>query len=167
MIQVYTGTGKGKTTAALGLALRAAGAGLRVYFGQFLKKGAYSETEGLKKLPLVTVTQFGTGAFIRAKPGEKERSAARKGLIAAGKAVSGGKYDVVILDEFNVALRLGLFGCADAMKLIRRVPDTVELVLTGRDAGKTVLKCADLVSEITEVKHYYRKGAKARKGIEF
>jgi len=167
MIQVYTGNGKGKTTAALGLALRAAGAGLRVYFGQFLKKGGYSEIAGLKKLSRVTVVQFGTGAFIRSKPGEKEIAAARKGLAAARTAATGGKFDVIILDEFNVALRLGLFNCKDAMELIRRIPDTVELILTGRDAQKTVLKCADLVSEITEVKHYYRTGKKARKGIEF
>ena len=167
MIQVYTGAGKGKTTAALGLALRAAGAGLRVYFGQFLKKGGYSEIAGLKKLPGVTVAQFGRNGFIRTAPEEKDIAAALKGLAAARKAVTCGKFNVVILDEFNVALRLGLFGCSDAMDLISRVPAEVELVLTGRDAEKTVLKCADLVSEVIEVKHYYRAGTKARKGIEY
>jgi cob(I)alamin adenosyltransferase len=166
MIQVYTGTGKGKTTAALGACLRAAGAGLRVYFGQFLKKGRYSEIEGLKKLPCVTVEQFGTGAFIRQKPGQNDREAARRGLSRAKRALKSGKYNVIILDEFNVALKLGLFTCVDAIAVLSCVKEDAELILTGRDADKTILKCADLISDIREVKHYYQKGAQARKGIE-
>jgi cob(I)alamin adenosyltransferase len=167
MIQVFTGDGKGKTTAALGLCLRAAGAGLRVYFGQFLKKGSYGEIVGFKNLPHVTVEQFGTGSFIRERPTQKERDAAQKGLDRAKRALASGTFDMVILDEFNVALKLGLFSCADAIALLNTVPRDVELILTGRDANKTILKCADLVSEVRVVKHYFAKGKKARKGIEF
>ncbi|MGE5309225.1 MAG: cob(I)yrinic acid a,c-diamide adenosyltransferase [Deltaproteobacteria bacterium] len=167
MIHIYTGTGKGKTTAALGLALRAAGAGLKVYFCQFLKKGKYSELAGLKRLKGVTVRQFGTGSFIRKKPDSRETNAARKGLACAKEALRSGKFDVIILDEFNVALSLGVIDCSDALSFLSGVPDEIELVLTGRGANETLLKCADLVSEVKEVKHYYRKGIKARKGIEF
>jgi cob(I)alamin adenosyltransferase len=167
MIQIYTGTGKGKTTAALGLCLRAAGAGLRVYFGQFLKKGGYGEMAGLKKLRGVTVEQYGTGRFVRNKPGPVESAAARKGLARAKRALRSGKFDLIILDEFNVALKMGLFCRKDAAGLLECVPGWVELVLTGRGADKELLKYADLVSDIRDVKHYYRNGTKARKGIEF
>lgn len=167
MIQVYTGTGKGKTTAAFGLAVRAAGAGFRVYIGQFLKRGSYSELKAIKQLPQITIEQYGTGGFIRKTPGKREIEAARKGLELASKAIRGKRFKVIILDEFNVALRLRLFSCAEALELIKLAPKNTELVLTGRDADKTILKCADLVSEIREIKHYYRKGQKARRGIEF
>lgn len=167
MIQVYTGNGKGKTTAALGLCLRAAGAGLRVYFAQFVKKGGYSEIAGLRKLPGVTVAQFGTGRFIRTQPHEKEKAAARRGLRCVQRALKSGEFDIVILDEFNVALKLGLFDNATAVQLLEQAPKHVELVLTGRNADKAIVARADLVSEIKEIKHYYKNGTPARKGIEF
>lgn len=167
MIQVYTGNGKGKTTAALGLALRAAGAGLKVYVCQFLKGKYYCELAALKKLKNIKVEQFGTTCFIRRMPAKKDIELANSALKAAAKAVYGRCYDMVILDEINVALKLKLLKLKDVISLIKNAPQKKELVLTGRYAHPKILKIADLVSEIRQIKHYYKKGQKARKGIEF
>ena len=166
-IQVYTGRGKGKTTAAFGLALRAAGAGLRVYIGQFIKGCPYSENKALRKIKNIKVEQFGRGCFIKGTVKKKDEELARKGLEKVRKVIAQGKYQLVILDEINVALKFGLLDLAEVVKLIKTKPGGLELVLTGRYAPAKILKLADLVTEMKEVKHYYKKGVPARKGIEF
>jgi len=167
LIQVYTGNGKGKTTAALGLALRASGAGLKVYIGQFIKGRRYSELNSVKKLKNVKLEQLGGGCFITRSLRKRDISLAKKGLEKIKKIISRRIYDVVILDEINIALNLKLLRLDEVIQLIKEVPKTTELILTGRCAPPQILKIADLVSEIKEVKHYFKKGIKARKGIEF
>lgn len=167
MIQVYTGRGKGKTTAALGLALRAAGAGLKVYIGQFVKSGRYSEINVLKKIKNIKLEQFGRGCFIRKQPSAKDMQLAKDGLAKINKIGAKKIYDMIILDEINVALKLGLLELTDVIKLIKSIPQKTELVLTGRSAHPAIIKLADLVSEIKDKKHYYKRGVKARRGIEF
>jgi len=167
MIQVYTGNGKGKTTAALGLALRALGAGKKVYIGQFLKKGDYSELQALKKFKHVTIEQFGSGAFVEKKKSEADVRCAGAGCARVREAVSCGKYDIVILDEVNIASALGLVSPAEIKRIITLTPASVELVLTGRSAPEEIIQAADLVSDIRDTKHYFKKGLKARRGIEF
>jgi len=167
LIQVYTGCGKGKTTAALGLAIRAVGAGLRVYICQFLKGKYYCELATLKKLKNIKVEQFGRTCFISKTPARKDIELARRGLKAAQKAICAKFYDLVILDEINIALNLKLLKLRDIVDLIKKTPPKIELILTGRNAHPRILKMADLVSEIKERKHYFRKGVKARKGIEY
>jgi len=166
-VQVYTGNGKGKTTAALGLALRATGAGLKVYIAQFAKGDDCSELHALANLwDLITLKQFGRGGFIRGKPTDEDIRAARDGLAQARDALISGHYDVVILDEANIATHFGLFPAEDLLDLIEARPANVELVITGRNADGRVIERADLVTEMVEVKHYYQKGVAARKGIE-
>lgn len=167
MIQVYTGTGKGKTTAALGLALRAAGSGLKVYIGQFIKGKKYGELNALKKIKNIKIEQFGRTCFIKREPNKKDIELARIGLERVKKNISIGIYDMVILDEINVALKLGLLKLGDIISLIKNTSKKTELVLTGRNAHPEILKIADLVSEIKDRKHYYKKGVKARRGIEY
>lgn len=167
MIQVYTGNGKGKTTAALGLALRASGAGLKVYVGQFLKRGPYSEIKALKKFKGIKLEQFGSGYFTKKHPSAEDVKMACAGLVTARKAVSKGHFDIVILDEINAALNLKLLKLEDVTSFIKTTPKRIEIILTGRCAPAAIIKIADLVSEIKDRKHYYRKGIKARKGIEY
>jgi len=166
-VQVYTGDGKGKTTAALGLAMRAAGAGLKVYIGQFIKNAYYNEIKSLEKFSdQITLAQFGRGCFIRGNPCEEDIQLARKGLDAITAALKSGNYDLVIADEANVAFGVHLVSEADLLALIEaRRPET-ELVLTGRNAPQAVIDRADLVTEMREVKHYYQHGVLAREGIE-
>ncbi len=166
MIQVYTGRGKGKTTAALGLAIRAAGAGLKVYICQFVKGRNCSELNSLKKLKNIKLEQFGSCCFIR-KINQNDLQYAKNGLIACSKAIKSGKYDLVILDEINIASKLKLLNSKDICALLKQTPKKTEIILTGRGASKEIMKCADLVSEIKEIKHYFHKGIKAREGIEF
>ena len=166
-VQIYTGDGKGKTTAALGLALRAAGAGLRVYFGQFIKNADYSEIKALARFAdCITVRQFGRGCFLLTEPAPEDRAAARRALDAIGLALVSGDYDLVIADEANVAVALGLIEPDDLVSLIDLRPEQVELVLTGRGAPDAVLARADLVTEMRCVRHYYDRGVLARQGIE-
>ena len=166
-LQVYTGDGKGKTTAALGLSLRAAGAGLKVYIAQFLKQGDYSEIKALKRFSgAIVLEQFGLGQFVKGQPTQAEMNAARDGLEKARQVLSSGDYDVVILEEANVAAAIGLFSVKDLMDTIQQKPDHVELVITGRGAAPEVIEKADLVTEMKAVKHYYDKGVQARRGIE-
>lgn len=167
MIQIYTGNGKGKTTASLGLALRAQGAGLKVFIGQFLKKGYYSELTALKKLRNIRIEQFGRPNFITNKPTSEDLKCARKGLAKIKDIIAKGYYDLIILDEINIAIRFKLLKLKEILRLIKSVPAQVECVLTGRYAPRELLKAADLVSEIRERKHYFKKKGKARKGIEF
>lgn len=166
-VQVYTGDGKGKTTAALGLALRAAGAGLRVYIGQLIKNADYSELRTLHRLAdLITIEQFGRGCMLVTKPEQADIDAARAGLLALRTALHSGTFDLVIADEINVACALGLLVEQDLLDLLAERPETVELVLTGRGAPASVLDRADLVTEMRSIKHYYDQGVSARKGIE-
>ena len=167
MIQVYTGNGKGKTTAALGLALRAAGAGLKIYIGQFIKGKRYSELNALKKFKNIKIEQFGRICFIKKSPAKKDIELARDGLEKIKKIIAQNKYDILILDEINIALKLNLLELKDVIEIIKDAPKRLELILTGRFAHPNILKAADLVSEIKEVKHYFKKGIKARKGIEY
>ena len=166
-VQVYTGDGKGKTTAALGLSIRAAGAGLKVFIAQFIKKGNYSEIKALKRFSdLITIEQFGTGCLLKGKPNSKDIECARKGLEKAKSIISSGNYKMVILDEANIALNLGLFSAEDLLNIIANKPEEVEIVVTGRNADQKVIEKADLVTEMKEIKHYFQKGVKARVGIE-
>jgi cob(I)alamin adenosyltransferase len=166
-IQVYTGDGKGKTTAALGLSLRAAGAGLSVYFAQFIKQGAYSEITALEVFSdRITVEQFGRGRFITGTPAPGDLAAAEDGLEKVRVAMVSGKYDVIVLDEANGAVQLGLFPVTALLEIMDAKPDGLELVITGRGAHEEVVARADLVTEMKAVKHYYAKGVPAREGIE-
>ncbi len=166
-VQVYTGDGKGKTTAALGLALRAAGAGHSVFLLQFLKSGDYSEIEALKALSdRITVEQFGRGCLIRGAPAAEDIAAGRQGLARAREILAAGRHAVVILDEANVAAFLGLFPAQELLDLINLKPEGTELVLTGRYAAPEIIARADLVTEMKAVKHYYEQGVAARAGIE-
>ncbi|HEU19682.1 MAG TPA: cob(I)yrinic acid a,c-diamide adenosyltransferase [Deltaproteobacteria bacterium] len=166
-VQVYTGDGKGKTTAAFGLALRAAGAGLKVYIAQFAKGGEYSEIKALRRFhESITVKQYGRGVFINGKPAEEDIRAARVGLKEARDLMVSGAFNVIILDEANIATRYNLFSVGDLLDFIETKPYDVELVITGRYADMLVVERADLVTAMTEVKHYFRNGVRARKGIE-
>jgi cob(I)alamin adenosyltransferase len=166
-LQVYTGDGKGKTTAALGLALRAAGAGLNVFIAQFMKLGDYSEIKALKRFgDSVTLEQYGLGGFIRGNPAPGDIEAARKGLARVRAILAAGRHQVVILDEVNVAASCGLFSPADLLDLVNARPDGVEVVLTGRNAAPEIIARADLVTEMKIVKHYFQQGVAARTGIE-
>lgn len=166
-IHVYTGNGKGKTTAALGLALRAAGAGKRILIIQFAKGQAYSELNSILKLkPQITLIQSGRSRFIRNKPEKEDLSIARKGLALARKALESRRFDVIILDEACIALRLRLFPAAALYRVIKNRASHIEVVLTGRDAPSRLLQMADLVTEMREVRHYYYRGVPARRGIE-
>ena len=167
--QVYTGDGKGKTTAALGLALRACGAGLRVYIGQFMKRGEFSEIAALKQLSSITVEQYGSdrGLLIGREAEADDLDCARAGRDRLMAALASRKYDVVIADEINCALAFGLLNEEDLLALIDHRPESVELVFTGRGARESILDRADLVTEMRPVRHYYQdKRLPARKGIE-
>ena len=166
-VQVYTGDGKGKTTAAFGLALRAAGAGFRVFIAQFVKKMKYCELKSLKKFEdIITVKQYGREDFIRDKANQEDINLARKGLKEVADIINAGEYQLVILDEANVATHFNLFTPQELLDIINSKPEHVELVITGRNANPLIIEKADLVTEMREIKHYYHKGIKARTGIE-
>lgn len=166
-VQVYTGNGKGKTTASFGMILRAASAGMNVYVGQFVKNEEYNEIKTLKsRFPEVTVEQYGNGCFIRGTAAASDQESALRGYEKAYLALTSGSYDLVILDEINVALYFGLLTTEEALHLISAKPPRTELIFTGRYAPDAIKEAADLVSEIHEVKHYYSKGVMARAGIE-
>lgn len=168
MIHIYTGKGKGKTTAALGLALRALGQGFKVCLIQFMKKGNYGEIKALKKFKKMTVKQFGRHSFVSyKKPARKDKTLAQKALKFSKRALENKKYNLIVLDEINVALKFNLIDLKDVLNLIKKVPLSTELVLTGRYAHDKLIKQADLVTEMKEVRHYFKKGKKARKGIEY
>lgn len=169
LVQVFTGNGKGKTTAALGTILRAAGHGFRVFIVFFMKGNYdYGEYRTLSQLPNVTAASFGFRSLVdpaNIKPEEIEQ--AGLALAAAREAVLSGNYDLVVLDEVNVALGFNLIKLDDVVKLVRDRPPDVELILTGRYADTRLIELADLVTEMVKVKHPFDKGIKARKGIEY
>ena len=166
-MHVYTGSGKGKTTAMLGLALRAAGAGLRVYIGQFLKNMEYSEIKAIQTyLPTIDVEQYGQGYSMDGRLTEADMQAAADGMKKATAAIHSGKYDVVALDEINMAVLLGFVSIENLLGFIENKPTHVELILTGRYAMPEIVAAADVVSDIVPVKHYYNAGVMAREGIE-
>lgn len=166
-IQVYTGNGKGKTTAALGLALRSAGAGRRTFIGQFLKSMDYSEDKALCALKdYITLKKYGLGCFIVDRPTRKDIDHARKGLEEMEKILVLDEYDMVIFDEASVAIFFGLFTVWDLIGVIKKKPLRTEIVITGRYAPQELIEIADLVTEMVEIKHYYNKGLEARLGIE-
>lgn len=166
-VHVYTGDGKGKTTAAIGLAIRAAGAGLRVLFVQFIKAANYSEIAALKMFSeKISVRQYGRGCFIKGEPCREDVEAAARGLAEIKQALSDISYDIIVLDEANIAIQCGLFTLDKLVELIECKPLDVEMVITGRYAHPSIIDCADVVTEMKEVKHYFNKGIMARIGIE-
>lgn len=169
LVHVFTGDGKGKTSAALGVALRAAGHGLKTHITFFMKgEFPYGEQKTLALLPNMSVARFGSLEFVdpaNVKPEEREQ--ARLALEDARKAVHSGRFDLVILDEVNVAAAWNLIDAKDVVRLIREKPEDLELILTGRYAGKDVIAAADLVTEMKEIKHPYKKGIPSRKGIDY
>lgn len=165
-VQVYTGNGKGKTTASLGLALRAAGAGLKVLIVQFLKNGDYSEIKALSVFENITIEQYGLGRFVKGKPTKEDIASGAKGYQKLCESLKANTYDVVIAEEANIACMCNLISEEELLALIDMKPDNVELVITGRGATKKVIERADLVTEMKEIKHYYKQGVTARVGIE-
>jgi len=166
-IHIYTGNGKGKTTAALGLAIRTVGAGGNVFIGQFLKSGDYSEINALKELGnQVAVEHYGLGQFVKGQPTSDDIEAGMKGYRRVTEVIEKGEFDLIILDEANIAVKYNIFSENDLLDLFEKKPDHVELVITGRDATPKVMERADMVIEMKEIKHYYHKGVKARRGIE-
>ncbi|MCL2181907.1 MAG: cob(I)yrinic acid a,c-diamide adenosyltransferase [Chitinispirillia bacterium] len=168
MLQIYTGNGKGKTTAALGLSLRAAGAGFRVFFAQMMKNTHTSELESLKLLgDRITVKRFGTGEFIVETPTVKDFECAEQAFAAIEEAALSGQFQMVVADEMCTALYYELINRDNLLLLIKNCPPTTELIFTGRYADEEMIGIADLVTEMREVKHCYQKNVPARKGIEF
>lgn len=167
-VQIYTGNGKGKTTAALGLTLRAAGHSMHSYIGQFMKGQHYGELDALCEHPYITIEQYAdtTCCIHRQDVTQRHVDQARRGLEQAQAALRSGRYDIVVLDEVNVAIWFGLLLVDEVLALLDERPPNVELVLTGRYAPQELIACADLVTEMCEVKHYYQQGLVARDGIE-
>ena len=166
-IHLYTGSGKGKTTAALGLALRAVGAGKKVFIAQFVKGMHYAELDALKRFPEIALKQYGLDCFIVNKPTQNDIDAAQKGLTDVSEIIVKNKYGMVILDEICIALHYHLFEIEQVIAVLKSKPVETEIILTGRYASPELYAIADLVTEMTEIKHYFNIGIKARKGIEF
>lgn len=167
-VQVYTGNGKGKTTAAFGLAIRAVGAGKKVFFGQFVKGKTYSEIEAIQQyVHQITIKQYGRGCFIYKDPTQEDIEAAQIGLQEMANILSAGTYDLVVMDEACIALYFKLFDVELLLMAIKNRAKHTEVVVTGRYAPEELIAMADLVTEMKEVKHYYNQGLEARKGIEY
>lgn len=168
-VQVYTGNCKGKTTAALGLAFRAMGRGLKTYMGQFMKGQEYGELESAKMVkPYLTIEQYGKKGFIHVKnpPQPEDVQMAQDGLNKARAAMMSGEYSIIIFDEIVTSHYFHLISIDDILNVIKDKPDNVEVIMTGRYAPKELIEAADLVTEMVEVKHYYVQGVPARDGIE-
>lgn len=168
-VQVYTGDGKGKTTAALGQALRAAGHRQRVIIIQFMKGQInYGELRAVENVPGLKIEQYGLPTFVeRGNPSAEDMEWARKAMERVKEVIQGAGYDMVVLDEINVAVEYGLVGLDDVLGIIKAKPSEMELVFTGRYAAKEIIELADLVTEMKEIKHHYQKGIQAREGIEY
>ena len=166
-VQVYTGNGKGKTTAALGLSIRALGAGKKVFIGQFAKSKHYSELETIEKLlKNITIKQFGMGCFIFEKPKDEDIQAAQNGLKEITSIIESDEYDVIIMDEANIAVHYNLITADELISAINKRSERTEIIITGRYAKQEIMDVADLVTEMKEIKHYYQQGVQARVGIE-
>lgn len=166
-VQVYTGNGKGKTTAAIGLAVRALGAGWRVFIAQFLKTGDYSEHKALARFSdLLTVKTYGRNVFIRGTPEDEDIRLAQEAMQEIAANVQSEQYRLVVLDEANMAIHYGLIRVEQILDLFDQSPKGIEFVITGRHADPRLIARADLVTEMQEVKHYYQQGVKARVGVE-
>lgn len=165
-IHLYTGDGKGKTTAAIGLAVRAAGAGKKVLIAQFAKGMYYSELNSLKKIPEIEVRQYGLRSFIRGEPTREDIEAALKGFEEVAEFIRNNMYDLVILDEICIAVHFKLLDKQEVLTLLNDKPEEMEIVLTGRRAPDEFFGVAGLVTEMKEIKHYFKKGVNSRKGIE-
>ena len=166
-IHLYTGNGKGKTTAAFGLALRAVGAGKRVFIAQFVKGMHYAEIDAIQHFPEIELKQYGLDCFIVNEPTQNDIDAARKGFKEISLIIAENKTDLLILDEICIALHYHLFDIEEVVALLKNKPQEMEIVMTGRYAPPELYEMADLVTEMTEIKHYYNQGVEARKGIEF
>ncbi|RLE16333.1 MAG: cob(I)yrinic acid a,c-diamide adenosyltransferase [Acidobacteria bacterium] len=166
LVHVYTGNGKGKTTAALGLAIRAAGRGFPVFIGQFMKGVVYGEL-AIEKFTggLVQIRQFGTDSLVHTA-NENDRRLAKAGLNTCREAIQSGKYAICMLDEVNIAIHMGLLNVKSVVEVVQNRPRGVEVVLTGRYAPQEILNLADYISEMIEIRHPYQKGIPAREGIE-
>jgi cob(I)alamin adenosyltransferase len=165
-VQVYTGNGKGKTTAALGLALRCLCAGNKVFIGQFMKGQDYSELRATEFFDGLTMRQFGDVNFVRGKASEEDGRRAKAGLGVIEEALASGKYDMVILDEANTAMQYEMITVEETLAAIGKRPERTEVVLTGRHAPQGIIDAADLVTEMLEIKHYYNSGVMSRVGVE-
>ena len=167
-VQIYTGDGKGKTTAALGLAIRAAGWGLKVFIGQFAKGMHYGELDALKRFqPQITLHQYGRKCFIQDEPTAEDFRLAKEGWLEVRRVLEKAQHDLLILDEIGIALHYGLISPEEVQDLIRSKPEHMELVLTGRKIPEQQYREADLITEMREERHYYTEGVQARRGIEF
>lgn len=165
-VHIYTGNGKGKTTAALGLSIRAVAAGKKVFFGQFIKGMEYSELKIQDYIPNLEIEQFGIECFIYNDPTEADIKVAREGLKKCRDILSSGEYDVVVLDELNIAIYYKLFTVEEAIEAIEKRAPHVEVIVTGRYAEEGLIEIADLVTEMKEIKHYYTQGIESRRGID-
>lgn len=165
-IQLYTGNGKGKTTAALGISLRSLCAGKKVFFGQFMKGQDYSELKAVDYFENFKMEQFGTPSFISGKPSLEDVENAQAGLERMKEVVLSNDYDMVVFDEINTALFFGLLESEQVLDVLNLKPEGTEIILTGRYAPEEIIEKADLVTEMKEIKHYYNKGVEARVGIE-
>ena len=166
-IHLYTGNGKGKTTAAVGLAVRAVGAGKKVYIAQFVKGMIYSEIKALLQyLPSIEAKQYGLECFINRKPTEDDIVAAQNGLVEVSEIIQSGVYDVLVLDEVTIAIYFKLFSVTDVIDILKLKPEQSEIIITGIYSPHELIELADLVTEMKEVKHYYQKGVLSREGID-
>jgi cob(I)alamin adenosyltransferase len=165
-IQVYTGNGKGKTTAALGITLRTICAGNKAFFGQFMKGQDYSEKKAVQFLPGLTMEQFGGPCFVNGDPTEKDIADAKAGLAKMKEVLSSGDYDLVVFDEINTTLFFKMLTVEEVMAVLDLKPEKTEVILTGRYAPQEIIERADLCTEMKEIKHYYNAGVDARVGIE-
>ncbi|RKY00970.1 cob(I)yrinic acid a,c-diamide adenosyltransferase [Candidatus Poribacteria bacterium] len=168
LILINTGDGKGKTTAALGTALRAAGHGMKVLIVQFIKMAARTgELKALKNLPNVEVRPMGKGFILSEEDLERARAAAREAWRFAEEKLRSGEYDLVVLDEINYAVHYGLLDVDEVIRGLKGRSDRTHVILTGRKAHPKLIEIADTVTEMVEVKHHFKKGIKAVRGIEF
>ena len=165
-VHIYTGDGKGKTTAAFGLAVRALCAGKRVFVGQFVKSMQYHETRMVDKFEGIGIEQFGNGCTLTREVDEEDIRMAHRGLERCEEILLSGEYDIVILDELTIALYLRMLELADVVKLLQSKRPETELIITGRYAPQELIDMADLVTEMREVKHYYTQGVLSRDGID-
>lgn len=165
-VQVYTGNGKGKSSASIGVSLRMLCNGGKVFMGEFMKGQGSSEIKAMEKFPNYEVEQFGLPKFVMNEPSEEDKANARKGFERMKEVLMSGEYDLVIFDEINSTIFYGMVEPEELIELLTQKPEKTEVILTGRNADPKIIEFADLVTEMREIKHYYQKGVMARKGIE-